>query len=40
MMVPDEVDMEHEAVKCCMCIVKELNVVNGEQDLLRKKIEN
>ena len=36
MMVPDEVDMEHEAVKCGMCIVKEMNVVKGEKDLLRK----
>ena len=25
MMVPDEVDMEHEVVKCGMCIVKEMN---------------
>ena len=29
-MVPDEVDMEHEVVKCGMCIVKEMNVVKGE----------
>ena len=28
-MVPDEVDMEHEVVKCGMCIVKEMNVVKG-----------
>ena len=27
MMVPDEVDMAHEVVKCGMCIVKEMNVV-------------
>ena len=26
MMVPDEVDMEHEAFKCGMCIVKERNI--------------
>ena len=24
MMVPDEVDMEHEVIKCVMCIVKEI----------------
>ena len=33
MMVPDEVDMEHEVVKCGMCIVKEMNVVKGEKEL-------
>ena len=38
MMVPDEVDMEHEVVKCGMCIVKEMNVVKGEKDLLRKDV--
>ena len=38
MMVPDEVDMEHEIVKCGMCIVKEMNVVKGEKELLRKEI--
>ena len=27
MMVPDEVDMEHDVVKCGMCIVKEMNGV-------------
>ena len=37
-MVPDEVDMEHEVVKCGMCIVKEMNVVKGEKDLLRKEV--
>ena len=37
-MVPDEVDMELEAVKCGMCIVKEMNVVKGEKDLLRKEV--
>ena len=31
MMVPDEVDMEHEVVKCGMCIVKEMNDVKGEK---------
>ena len=36
-MVPDEVDMEHEVVKCGMCIVKEINVVKGEKELLRKE---
>ena len=30
MMVPDEVDMEHEVVKCGMCIVKENNVGKGD----------
>ena len=38
MMVPDEVHMEHEAVKCGMCIVKEINVVKEEKELLRKEI--
>ena len=38
MMVPDEVDMEHEAVKCGMCIVKEMNVMKGEKDLLMKEV--
>ena len=32
MMVPDEVDMEHEAFKCGKCIVKEMNVMKGEKD--------
>ena len=36
MMVPDEV--EHEVVKCGMCIVKEINVVKGEKELLRKEV--
>ena len=31
MMVPDEVDMEHEVVKCGMCIVK-------DKELLKKKV--
>ena len=39
MMVPDEVDMEHEAFKGGMCIVKEMNVMKGEKDLLRKEVE-
>ena len=30
--------MEHEVVKCSMCIVKEINVVKGEKDLLRKEV--
>ena len=38
MMVPDEVDMEHEVVKCGMCIVRETHVVNGEKELLRKEV--
>ena len=38
MMVSDEVDMELEAVKCGMCIVKEMNVVKGEKELLRKEV--
>ena len=33
MMVPDEVDMEHEVVKCGMCIVMEMNVMKGEKEL-------
>ena len=33
MMVPDEVDMEYEAFKCVMCIIKEM------KDLLRKEVE-
>ena len=36
--MPDEVDMEHEVVKCGMCIVKEMNVVKGEKELLRKEV--
>ena len=38
MMVPDEVDMEHEVVKCGMCIVKEIIVVKREKELLRKEV--
>ena len=38
MMVPDEVDMEHEVAKCGMCIVKEMNVVKGEKEPLRKEV--
>ena len=38
MMVPDEVDMEHGAVKCGMCIVNEINVVKGDKDLLTKEV--
>ena len=38
MMVPDEVDMEHEVVKCGVCIVKEMNVGKGENKLLRKVV--
>ena len=37
-MVPNEVDMEHETVKCGMCIVKVMNVVKGEKDQLRKEV--
>ena len=36
MMVSDEVDMEHEVVKWGMCIVKEMNVRKGVNELLRK----
>ena len=39
MMVPEEVDMEHEAFKCGMCIVKEMNVIEGEKDMLRNVVE-
>ena len=38
MMVPDEVDIEHEVVKCGMCIVNEMNVVKGEKKPLRKEV--
>ena len=38
MMVLDEVDMVHEVVKCGMCTVKEMNVVKGENELLRKEV--
>ena len=38
MMVPDEVDMDHEAVKCDICIVKEMNVVKGDKELLRNEV--
>ena len=37
-MAPDKVDMEHEVVKCGMCIVKEMNVVKGEKEWLRKEV--
>ena len=37
-MVPDEVDMKHEVVKCGTCIVKEMNVVKGENEMLRKEV--
>ena len=30
MIVPDEVYMEHEVVKCGMCIVKDVSVVKGD----------
>ena len=38
MKVPDEVDMEHEIVICGMCIVKEMNGVKGDNELLRKEV--
>ena len=38
MMVPDEVGMEHEVVKCGMYIVKDMNVVKEEKKLLRKEV--
>ena len=38
MMVPDEVVMEHEVVKCGMCMVKEMNVVKRANELLRKEV--
>ena len=38
MLVPDEVDMEHEVVKCGVYIVKKMNVVKGEKELLRKEV--
>ena len=38
MILPDEVDMEHEVVKYDMCIVKEINVVKGEKTLFRKEV--
>ena len=38
MMAPDEVDMAHKVVKYGMCIVKEMNVVKRENDLLRKEV--
>ena len=38
MMVPDEMDIEHEVVKWGMCIVKEMNVMKGEKELLRKEV--
>ena len=38
MMVPDEVYMEHAVAKCGMCIVREMNVVKGEKELLRREI--
>ena len=38
MMVSDEVDMEHGVVKCGMGMVKEINVVKEEKELLRKEV--
>ena len=38
MMVPDEVDMELKVVKCGMCIVTEMNVGKGDNELLRKEV--
>ena len=38
LMVLGEVDMENEVVKCGMCIVKEMNVVKGEKELLRNEV--
>ena len=38
MMVTDEVDMEHEVIKCGMCIVKKINGVKGEKELLRNEV--
>ena len=34
MMVPDGVDVEHEVVKCGMCIVKEMNDFRKENESL------
>ena len=34
MMMPNEVDMEHKVVECCMYIVKEMNDVKIENELL------
>ena len=31
-------DMEHEVVKCGMCMVKEMNVLKRENELLRKEV--
>ena len=31
-------DMEHEVAKCGMCIVKEMNVVKGEIELLMQEV--
>ena len=38
MVVPDEVDMEHEVVKCGMRIVRGMHVVKGEKEVLRKDV--
>ena len=37
-MVSYDVYVEHEVVKCGMCIVKEMNVVKGEKELLRTEV--
>ena len=38
MMVPDGVDVEHEVVKCGMCIVKEINDLRKENESLGNEV--
>ena len=38
MMVPDEVDMGHDVVKCGMCIVKQMDVGKGDNELLKQEV--
>ena len=37
-MVPDGVDVEHEILKCGMCIVNERDVLQRENEYLRKEV--
>ena len=40
MMVPDEMDMEYEIVKCGMCMANEMNVAKREIELLMEEVGN
>ena len=38
MIAPDEVDMEHEVVKCGMCMVNEVNILKRGNEWLNKEV--